>query len=194
MSLNKKGKESDLRVPRKNHINLNPMRRWFDNKYKRSHKQVSSFVADGWVVADLGCNTGYYTFGLSKSVGPEGKVVAVELDEKNVQIVKKEIQNGGFQNVDLHKASVEDLNFIENDSMEFVLANGLLCEMIGTRKKAVEEIKRILKPDHYAFLSLGTPPPLGKVSSKEWESILEGFEVYRRGGRLQKWAIVSLKK
>ena len=63
--------------------------------------------------------------------------------------------------------------------------------MAADRQLSVKEIKRILKPGGRAYLSLGTPPPLGFVNGREWESILEGFRVERRGGFLQKWAVVS---
>jgi hypothetical protein len=64
--------------------------------------------------------------------------------------------------------------------------------MISDRQLAVKEIKRILKPRGQAYLSLGSPPPLGYVGREEWENILEGFRVKRSGGSLQKWALVSL--
>ncbi len=64
--------------------------------------------------------------------------------------------------------------------------------MVSDRPLAVREIKRILKPKGQAYLSLGSPPPLGYVDREEWENILEGFRVERCGGFLQKWALVSL--
>jgi ubiquinone/menaquinone biosynthesis C-methylase UbiE len=193
MSAGSENPKASMKIPEKTLINLNPMRRIFNKNHNRSRKQVEPFVSKGWIVADLGANNGYYTFGLAKGVGPEGMVIAVELNDKLVRRIRKKIKGGGYHNINLHAASAEDLNFIDDNSIDFVLANGLLCEMVGTREKAVKEIKRILKPDHIAFLSLGSPPPLGKVNGKEWESILKGFKVHRRGGRLQKWAIVSVK-
>jgi SAM-dependent methyltransferase len=86
------------------------------------------------------------------------------------------------------------LSFIEDGSVDFVLANGLLCSMSDHRQSAVKEIKRILMPNGKAYLSLGGPPPLGFVNRAEWERILEGFGVERRGGFLQKWAVVSTKQ
>ena len=63
--------------------------------------------------------------------------------------------------------------------------------MVADRQLSVKEIKRILKPTGQAYLSLGSPPPLGRVDRVEWEGILDGFRVERRGGFLQKWAVVS---
>ena len=83
--------------------------------------------------------------------------------------------------------------FIEDGSVDFVLANGLLCNMPDHRPSAVNEIKRILKSTGKAYLSLGSPPPFGFVDSPEWEKILGEFIVERRGGLLQRWALVSKK-
>jgi SAM-dependent methyltransferase len=64
--------------------------------------------------------------------------------------------------------------------------------MEDSRPSAVSEIKRILKPDGMAYISLGSPPPLGQVNNKEWEKTLKQFKVLGRGGFLQKWALVTL--
>jgi hypothetical protein len=65
--------------------------------------------------------------------------------------------------------------------------------MANDRQLSVREMKRILKLEGLAYLSLGSPSPLGFVGKTEWEHILEGFRVELRGGSLQKWAVVSLK-
>jgi len=66
--------------------------------------------------------------------------------------------------------------------------------MAHDRQLSVKEIKRILKSNGQAYLSLGFPPPLGFVDKAEWEKILEGFRVERRGGSIEKWAVVFLKQ
>ena len=66
--------------------------------------------------------------------------------------------------------------------------------MAQDRQLSVNEIKRILKSGGKAYLNLGAPPPLGFVDKAEWEQILEEFRVERRGGSIQKWAVVSLKQ
>jgi ubiquinone/menaquinone biosynthesis C-methylase UbiE len=173
----------------KNQINYNPIKRLFENPVK----SLEPLVKTGQVVADLGCNTGHYTLALAECVGPEGRVYAVDLNEKAIRTLKKKADMFGYHNIEAHASSATDLSFIKDRSIDFVLANGLLCVMAGDRQSAVNEIKRIMKPDGKAYLSLGSPPPLGHVNRKEWEKILEGFRVERRGGFLQKWAVVSIK-
>jgi ubiquinone/menaquinone biosynthesis C-methylase UbiE len=168
---------------------LNPIRRLFESP----QSLISPHVTNGQVVADLGCASGYYTFALAKSVGPEGKVYAVDLDEKCIRAIEKKMEKEDYHNIEAHASSAANLSFIKDISVDFVLANGLLCSMADHRQDAVNEIKRILKSGGRAYLSLGFPPPLGFMNRAEWEKILEGFRVERRGGSVQKWAVVSLK-
>jgi ubiquinone/menaquinone biosynthesis C-methylase UbiE len=173
----------------KNQINLNPIRRLFENP----QRHIEPYVTKGQVVADLGCDTGYYTLALSECVGPEGRVYAVDFNENAIRALEEKADKRGYQNIEAHASSAADLSFIKDESVDFVLANGLLCSMSDHRQSAVSEIRRILKPRGQAYLSLGAPPPLGFVGRAEWEKILEDFRVKRRGGLLQKWAVVSTK-
>jgi len=168
---------------------LNPIR----NLFASPQSLIAPYVTSGQVVADLGCASGFYTFALAKCVGPEGKVYAVDLDKKCIQSIEKKMDKEGYHNIEAHASSASDLSFIKDGSVDFVLANGLLCSMADHRPSAVNEIKRILKPGGQAFLSLGFPYPLGFVNRAEWKKILEGFRVERSGGIIQKWAMMSVK-
>ena len=110
----------------KNQINLNPIRRFFERSIDHPKRHLEPFVAKGQVVADLGCAEAYYTLALAECVGPEGKVYVVDLDEKKIQALKKKIDRGGYHNIEAHATSAADLSFIEDGSVDFVLANGLL--------------------------------------------------------------------
>jgi len=192
------GQESDYKGKHKvgeekpNRINLNPIRRLFENP----QSSIEPYVTKGQVVADIGCGPGYYTLALAECVGPEGRVYAVDFKENYIRELEKRAGERGYHNIEAHATSASDLSFIKDESVDFVLANGLLCNMLDNRKLAVNEIKRILKPTGHAYLSLGGFPPFGFVDRAEWETILEGFTVERRGDFLQRlflWAAVSKK-
>ena len=51
----------------KNQINLNPIRRLFENP----QESLEPYIKKGQVVADLGSNKGYYTFALAECVARE---------------------------------------------------------------------------------------------------------------------------
>ncbi len=181
-------------VPESIGINLSPLRRMMRGSSTPPRKDVEPFVQAGGTAADLGCRTGYYTFALAECVGPEGRVHAVDLDPEAIRAVERAAEAHGFRNVETHACSAAKLAFLKDGSVDFVLANGLLCSMPRDRDAAVGEIKRVLKPGGRAYLSLGFPPPLGHVNRQEWERILAGFRVQRRGrGVRVKWALVSTR-
>jgi ubiquinone/menaquinone biosynthesis C-methylase UbiE len=110
----------------KNRINLNPVRRIFERTIVHPRRHLEPYVAEGQVVADLGCEAGYYTLALAESVGPEGRVYAVDLEEERIRALEKQIEEGGYQNIEARASSASDLGFIQDGSVDFVLANGLL--------------------------------------------------------------------
>jgi len=169
-----------------------------DNIFRRlldNPKEFCSYVAAGQVAADLGCGPGFYTLGLAECVGPEGRVYAVDSDEKTIRALERKADKRGYRNIEAHVSSASDLRFIKDGSVDFVLANGLLCSMAPQdHEPAVSEIKRILKSKGQAYLS-ATRGFYSYMSKTEWERILEGFKVERRGDGFSwisdRWAIVS---
>lgn len=161
----------------------NPIRRLFENPNK-----FCSYVSKGYKVADLGCGPDYFTLALAKAVGPEGKIYAVDSDAKAIRAVEKKAIKHGYQNIEAHDSSASDLSFIKDESVDFILAEGLLCSIAPRyRESAVNEIKRILKPNGKAYLGAG----LGRwsnISRTDWKKILEEFKVEQRG---DDWAVVS---
>ena len=185
----RKLKWSDWLFLRRPPASLNPIRGLFES----SKKLVEPYVKDGQVVADLGCGSGYHTFALAELVGPKGKVYAVDLGKSCIRVLEKKARKGGYSNVEAHASSASDMSFIKDRSVDFILANGLLCSMAQRRKEAVSEIKRILKREGQAYLSLGAGPPFGYVDQAEWDDILEGFKIIQGGSYRGKWALVSPK-
>lgn len=169
---------------------LDPLRRLFEHP----KRLIEPYVKDGQVVADLGCGSGYYTLALAELVGSAGKVYAIDLDKKAIRALAKKAGKCGYRNIETQAVSAADVSCIKGKSVDFVLANGLLCSMASNRQSAVNEIKRILKSTGKAYISLGFGPPLGFVDKAEWEKILEGFKVEQGGSYKEKWAVVSLKK
>lgn len=184
----------DLHFPLFYHDNL--IRRLFDPP----QRLVERYVTNGQVVADLGCGPGFHTLALAELVGPEGKVYAVDSDEKAIGAVEKKAGKRGYRNIEAHASSASDLSFIKDESVDFVLGNGLLCSMAPQHHEStVSEMRRILKPKGLAYLAAGKSSR-SYVTQAEWEKILGGFRVQRRGGdgfhfaHGMRWAVVSTKQ
>lgn len=62
-------------------------------------------IKPGMVVLDIGANIGYYTLIASKLVGDDGRVYAFEPDPKNYELLVKNIEINGYNNITpIHKA------------------------------------------------------------------------------------------
>jgi SAM-dependent methyltransferase len=168
---------------------LYPLRRLLDPP----ERLIGPYIKPGMVAADLACAWGFYTFAMAERLGPEGKVYAVDLGAKCIRSIQKKAEKASYHNIEAHAASAAKMPFIPDRSVDFVLANGLLCSMENDRPQAVEEMQRILKPGGQAYISLGMPPPFGLVDQAEWERILAGFKVEAGGSFKELWALVSLK-
>jgi ubiquinone/menaquinone biosynthesis C-methylase UbiE len=173
---------------------LYPFRKHFEDP----EKIFGPFLSKGQVVADLGCGPGFFSIPMAQRVGPEGKVYAVDSNEKAIKALEKKMRKLGIKNLEAHATSAHDLSFIEDDSVDFIFAYGLLCSMAPKyHDAAVKEFKRILKPNGKAHLSAARGK-IGYMTDDKWEEILSGFKVLERSDRSATkgdyWTILSLKK
>lgn len=99
-----KEEKRDKRFPLFVHDNV--FRRLFDNP-----RSFCSYVAEGQTVADLGCGPGFYSLGLAECVGPEGRVYAVDSDERAIRAVEEKADKRGYHNVEARVSSASDLEF-----------------------------------------------------------------------------------
>jgi FkbM family methyltransferase len=59
------------------------------------------YCTPGMTVVDVGANLGYYSLLASKSVGPSGKVIAMEPNSENCRLLLSSLRLGGITNVEL---------------------------------------------------------------------------------------------
>jgi predicted methyltransferase len=93
-----------------------------DNPLRRassSPRKYCSFVKQDQTVADLGCVPGYYTLALADSVGPKGRVYAVDSDEKAIRAVERKAAKWKYHNIDARVSSAANLSFIKDNSVDF---------------------------------------------------------------------------
>ncbi len=70
----------------------NPIRRWFENP----NKILDGLIRPGMTVLDLGCAMGFFTLPAARMVGPDGRVVAVDLQEKMINSLKRRSKRAGL--------------------------------------------------------------------------------------------------
>lgn len=168
----------------------NPLRR----ALRRPRRFLSQYASKGDVAADLGCNRGFFSLPLAELVGPTGRVHALDPDATAIAALTSKAGKSNHQNINASVESAAQQRSIQDRSLDFVFANLVLCCM-ADHDGALREIKRTLKTDGIAYLSIAKDFRSGsnKVSGREWRSILRGFRV--RGARtalFERVAVVSL--
>jgi ubiquinone/menaquinone biosynthesis C-methylase UbiE len=161
-------------------------------------KKIGKFISAGVAAADIGCGPGHFTIPMAELVGRQGKVYAADSDPKSIQVLKAKLERRELQSrVRAEITSAANLEFIADGSIDFVFAHAALCCMMD-HAGAVREIKRILRPQGLAYISvtkLFRKMDRRAVTKEEWNEILESFRVRENGeGFTNRWAIVSLKE
>ncbi len=98
------------------------------------------------VVADLGTGSGFYAIEAAKSVSPNGKVYAVDIQKDLLDRLRSEANRAHVRNIDVVCGDLEKLGGtkIREASVDRVIAANILF-MIDDKKIFINEIKRILK-------------------------------------------------
>jgi ubiquinone/menaquinone biosynthesis C-methylase UbiE len=72
----------------------------FDNSLRRmvhpADKTLAPYVRPGMSVADIGCGFGHFTMGLARLVGPQGRVLAVDLQQKMLDKTMARLRKAGL--------------------------------------------------------------------------------------------------
>lgn len=98
----------------------------------------------GEQVIDLGSGAGFDAFLAAKSVGPEGKVIGVDMTLEMISKAQENAERLDVENVEFRLGEIEHLP-VEDDSADVVLSNCVIN--LSPDKRAVYgEIFRILKP------------------------------------------------
>lgn len=144
-------------------------------------------IPQGATVADLGAGTGYFTWRLAQRVGPRGKVIAIDIQQKMLDLVAKEVKQHDLHNVDLVLGGEHDPHLPEK-SLDLVLIAYAYHEF-SQPEEIMGAVRRSLKPGgrvvllEYALESAYTPVPgLHKMRLEDIRSEIEpmGFALERK--------------
>jgi len=84
------------------HLSINGLYEPFETAF------VKSNIKRGDIVVDIGANIGYYALIFAQLVGKEGKVFAFEPESYSFDLLKKNVEINGYQNIILEKKGVSN--------------------------------------------------------------------------------------
>lgn len=102
-------------------------------------------IRNGEVVLDVGAGTGFWTAPLSRLVGPEGRILAVDVEPIMLDELRATIATERLTNVQI--AQSEDAAIpLRSDVADFAMLGFVLHEP-ASPPRFLTEVRRILKPD-----------------------------------------------
>jgi ubiquinone/menaquinone biosynthesis C-methylase UbiE len=156
-----------------------------DNFIRRIFHQpgriLKKYVKENMTVLDLGCGPGFFTLPVAEWVGPAGKVIAADLQDDMLDIIRNKIRNKGYGNrIVFHHCSEDKIGL--TGPVDFVLAFYMIHET-PDRKNLFRELKSIIKPGCHMLIV----EPLFHVTKKEFDKMVnelseEGYSINESPG------------
>ena len=100
-------------------------------------------VREGMACLDLGCGGGDVTRGLARMVGPEGRVVGVDMDAMKLEAARRETHAQGLANAEFRRANVYECSW--EAAFDCVYARFLLTHLPDC-STALAAMRRALRP------------------------------------------------
>jgi putative heme-binding domain-containing protein len=102
-------------------------------------------IPPGATVADVGAGTGYFTWRLARQVGPQGKVIAVDIQQSMLDLSAGTVRQHGLTNVEYALATETDPRLPEN-SIDLVFIAYAYHEF-SQPEAIMSAVRRALKPN-----------------------------------------------
>ena len=172
----------------------NPLRTLFHDPVKI----LGEYVKPGMTVLDIGCGMGFFSLGMAKMVGPEGKVLAVDLQTRMLEVLEKRARRRGLLER-IERRLVGEEAFSKKSTIDFALCFWMVHE-VPDQALFFRQLNQALKPGAHVLIA---EPGMNHVKMEDLEKTVtlataEGFlEIQRPRVRmslavvLQKQGLVS---
>ena len=141
----------------RSHYNADPRKEWDRLKTRHPYEKyitirmMDRYIETGGRILDVGGGPGHYAVHYAKQGHP---VTLLDLSDENVRFAKKKARQYGVR-IAAVQGDATDLSRFADCSFDTVFLMGPLYHLMNeeSRKQAVEEAKRVLKPGGYLFSS-----------------------------------------
>jgi SAM-dependent methyltransferase len=141
-----------VRIMRK--IHPFPIPEWFiyfiDNPFRRAIQKPTTIARNlhlkpGMKILEIGPGKATYTKGVAKEILPDGIVYTIDIQDKLIEKVKKNLEKEGISNIIPQVEDAYNLSF-EDEFFDRIFMVACLPE-IPDQVKTLKECKRVLKAD-----------------------------------------------
>lgn len=140
----------------------NPLRSWLHNP----RTILGPYLREGMTAVDVGCGMGFFSRGMARIVGDSGRVLAVDLQQKMLDILLKRAEQDGVAHRIRRQLAVQgDIGVTEQ--VDFVLAFWMAHEVMD-EWFFFKQVFAILKPSGTLLIA----EPRMHVSRARFEELL----------------------
>jgi ubiquinone/menaquinone biosynthesis C-methylase UbiE len=155
-------------------------------------KILSPWISDGMTVADFGCGPGFFARTAAELVGPNGTVIAVDVQEGMLAMLRERITGKPIeQRIRPHRCKPDHLGI--SDQLDLVYSFYVMHE-VPDRERVIHELCDLIKPGGTIFL-MDFVVTMSRPAFEELEQIVvqEGFRAIARPRHFLSRAVVCLK-
>jgi len=142
--------------------------RWWRRLKLQPGRLVDRYVRPGDTVLDIGCGTGLFTLPIARRVGENGQVIAVDVQEGMLEILKeKATPEGLLARIRLHKAEPQSLVLEYPGHIDVALGVYVVHE-VPDAARLMQEVFSLLVPGGTFLIA----EPKHEVPADEFETTL----------------------
>lgn len=124
------------------------------NEYRRRAVTYLDLKPGDFVV-DLGCGTGLCFPLLMEKIGPNGKLLGVDISTEMLSVAEERVKSSGWSNVELIHSDIEEFEF--PTEINGLISTGVFG-YLGERAKVVEKIYKSLVNNGHVVIVDGKRP------------------------------------
>ncbi len=153
---------------------------------------LGQYVKTGMTVLDIGCGMGFFSLGMAEMVGPEGRVISLDLQARMLVVLERRARKRGLSKRIESRLVGEGALPVENP-VDFALCFWMVHE-VPDQPFFLREISSVLKPGAHALIA----EPGMHVKREDLEETIriasgEGFSVTERPRIRMSHAVVITK-
>lgn len=144
---------------------INPLRRLLENP----SSIYGTLVDEGMTVLEPGCGMGFFTLDLARRVGPSGRVIALDVQEKMLAGLRRRARRRGLDGrIDARLVSAESLGADDLAGAVDLVVVLHVAHEVPDQRRFFDELEGALKPQGQVLVV----EPKGHVSAEEFAASL----------------------
>jgi ubiquinone/menaquinone biosynthesis C-methylase UbiE len=175
-----------------NHVCSHEHAKWLDNDIRRMlqnpRRMFGRWIEPGASILDIGCGPGTFTLDLARMAGPQGKVIAIDIQEQMLTMAREKIAKAGLlDRVQFHRCSGDKLGI--STQADFILTFYMVHEAPHPLD-LIDQICSLLSSGGYYFLA----EPKMHVSKLHYDEVVtrcekNGLTAVSQYGIISRYAI-----